>query len=121
MKYYLNINGVEYKNVSTLQIGQKYRAESVKQNLSGGYLIDRMGGEKITLTASLNMLSDAELVALRAAAAAIACEVIFDRGGTRTTKTMRIVPFTEPSPIYYYGDKAKGIMYGSIRLTMEEM
>jgi hypothetical protein len=121
MKYYLNINGAEYKNVSALQIGQKYRAESVKQNLSGGYLIDRMGGEKITLTASLNMLSDAELTALRAAVAAISCEVIFDRGATRTTKTMRVLPFTEPSPIYYYGDKSKGIMYGSIRLTMEEM
>ena len=121
MKYYLNINGIEYKNVSTLQIGQKYRAESVKQNLSGGYLIDRLGGEKITLTASLNMLTDAELTSLRAAVAAISCEVIFDRGATRTTKTMRVLPFTEPSPIYYYGDKEKGIVYGLIRLTMEEM
>lgn len=121
MKYYLNINGAEYSNVSSLQIAQKYRAESVKQNLSGGYLIDRLGGEKITLTASLNMLSDAELTALRAAVAAISCEVIFDRGATRTTKTMRVVPFTEPSPIYYYGDKSKGIMYGSIVLKMEEM
>ena len=121
MKYYLSINGAEYSNVSTLQIAQKYRAESVKQNLSGGLLVDRMGGEKITLTASLNMLSDTELTALRAAVAAISCEVIFDRGATRTAKTMRVLPFTEPSPIYYYGDKEKGIMYGSIKLTLEEM
>lgn len=121
MKYYLKINGAEYKNCSSLQIAQKYRAESVKQNLSGGYLIDRMGGEKITLSAKINMLSDTELTALREAVAAISCEVIFDRGATRTTKTMRVVPFTEPSPIYYYGDKNKGIMYGSIALKMEEM
>ena len=121
MKYYLKVNNKEYNNVSSLQIAQKYRAESVKQNLAGGYLIDRMGSEKITLTASLNMLTDAELIELRSAVAAISCEVIFDRGATRTTKTMRVVPFTEPSPIYYYGDKNKGIMYGSITLRMEEM
>ena len=121
MKYYLNVNGTEYKNVSALQIAQKYRAESIKQNLSGGYLIDRMGDEKITITATLNALTDEELTALRAAVAAISCEVIFDRGATRTTKTMRVVPFTEPSPIYYYGDIDKGIIYSAVRLTMEEM
>lgn len=121
MKYYLNVNGTEYKNVSALQIAQKYRAENVQKNLSGGYLIDRLGGEKITITAILNMLTDTEMSALRTAVAAISCPVIFDRGATRTTKTMRIVPFTEPSPIYYYGDKNKGIMYGSVKLVMEEM
>lgn len=121
MKYYLKINGMEYPNVSALQITQKYRAESVQKNLSGGYLIDRLGGEKITISANVNTLTDTELTALRAAVALISCEVIFDRGATRTTKTMRVVPFLEPSPIYYYGDKGKGIMYGSIRLTLEEM
>jgi hypothetical protein len=121
VKYYLKVNGVEYSNVSAVIVAPKYRAEKVMKNLSGGYLIDRLGGEKITLTATLNMLTDAELTALRAAVTAIACEVVFDRGATRTTKTMRIVPFTEPSPIYYYGDKNKGMIYGSIQLVMEEM
>ena len=71
MKYYLKINGTEYKNVSTLKIAQQYRAEGVQKNLSGGYLIDRLGGEKVAITAKLNMLSDTELTALRAAVATL--------------------------------------------------
>lgn len=121
MKYYLKINNTEYKNVSALQIGQKYRAESVKQNLAGGYLIDRFGGEKLSITVQINMISELELMDLQEAFELISCDVEFDRGSIRETRTMRILPFTEPSPLYYYGDKNKGIVYGSIRLTMEEM
>lgn len=121
VKYYLKVNSKEYTNVSALTIKQGYRAETVKQNLSGGYLIDRLGGEKITVTAKLNMLTDTDISELRAAVGLIYCVVEFDRGNTRTSKIMRILPFTEPSPIYYYGDKAKGIVYGSITLKMEEM
>ncbi len=121
MKYYLNINGTEYPNVSELEIAGVYRMESKQTNLAGDYLIDRTGSEKVSLTAKLNLLTVEQMALLRAAREAVSCTVIFDRGDTRFEKEMHIKDFTEPSPLYFYGDKAKGIRYGSLTVEMEEM
>lgn len=121
MKYYLNINGTEYPNVSDLEITGGYRMENKQKNLAGDYLIDRTGVEKVVLTAKLNLVTNEQMTLLRAAKEAISCPVIFDRGGTRVEKEMHITDFTEPSPIYFYGDKAKGMIYGSLMVEMEEM
>lgn len=120
MKYYLSINGTEF-NASTLEAKGVYRKENVQTNLAGGLLVDRIGSEKVELSAKLNLITDEQMAVLRAARAAVSCTVIFDRGNTRTTKTMHLLDFTEPSPIYFYGDKSKGMRYGAVTVEMEEM
>lgn len=121
MKYFLKINGVEYQNVSSITITGKYRNESVQKNLAGGYIVDRIGTEKITLNAVLNMLTPADMAALRAARALVSCEVEFDRDNSRHKKTMRILEFIEPPPLYFYGKKEAGMIYDKINITAEEM
>lgn len=120
MRYYLKIGETEFPNVSDIQINGKYRKENVQTALSGDLLIDRIGTEKITIKAKINMLSTAELNAIMTARDVIFCEVTFDRGAERLTKTMHILDFSEPSPIYLFGDKEKGIVYNSITITAEE-
>lgn len=121
MRYYLNINGTSFSNVSTLTVSGKYRIQSVQTNLAGDYIIDRIGNEKVSLSATLNLITDSEMQALRAAKNAISVDVTFHRGVTLTTKTMRILDFTEPSPIYFFDDINKGLRYGKLTISAEEM
>ena len=120
MKYYLKINSSEF-NVSELETTGLYRKENRQTNLVGGLLIDHAGSEKIKLRAKLNLLTAAQMAVLRAARAEVTCSVTFDRGSERLTKTMHIAEFTEPSPIYFFGDKNKGVRYGTLSIEMEEM
>lgn len=120
MEYYLSINGTVF-NTSELEVKGTYRKENVQTNLAGGLLVDRIGSEKIEITAKFNLVTDEQMTALRAARSSISCPVTFDRGNSRTTKTMRILDFTEPSPIYFYGSKNQGMRYGSVTVEMEEM
>ena len=120
MEYYLSINGTEF-NTSELEVKGTYRKENVQTNLAGGLLVDRIGNEKVEITAKLNLITDEQMTALRAARALISCPVIFDRGNTRITKTMRVLDFAEPSPKYFYSDKSQGMRYGSMTVEMEEM
>lgn len=120
MKYYLSINGTEFA-ASVLEVKSIYRRENVQTNLAGGLLIDRIGSEKLKITTKINLITDEQMIALRTARALTSCAVSFDRGNTRVTKTMHMLDFTEPSPIYFYGNKSNGMRYGSITLEMEEM
>ena len=120
MKYYIKIDNVEY-NASVLEITTVYRNENVQTNLAGGLLIDRIGTGKVNITAQLDMLTVEKMAELRKSRYAITCKVTVDRGDYRTNYNMRILNFTEPSPIYFYGDKSQGIRYGSVTLKMEEI
>ena len=120
MKYYLKIDGTEYHNCSDLQITGTYRMQNVQTALSGDLLIDRIGGEKLTVSAKISAITPEEFKALLAAKDAIFSEWTFDRGDKRETHTMYIQDFSEPAPIYYFGDKEKGLMYGAITVTAEE-
>lgn len=120
MKYYLSIDGREYGNVSSIEITAGYRTESVKYALSGDMLIDRVGSEKIKLTAKINMLTDEDMTALRRAKDKIFCNIEFDRGNSRITRSMHISDFPEPAPLYFYGDIENGFIYGSVTITAEE-
>lgn len=133
MKYYLKLEGdqytegVEFSNVSEMRITGVYRKENVQQNIVGDYLIDRVGREKLQITAKLNLLSTTEMYSLRQARERIENEFTFDRGGVRTTKKFRINPFEEPSPIYYNpvpnfeGGYNYSVVYPTLTITLEEM
>lgn len=120
MQYYFNINGTEF-NASDLKITGVYRKENVQTNLAGGLLIDRIGEEKLKLSVKLNLLTQEQMLTLRAARASVTCTATFDRGDDRVEKQMHIAQFTEPSPIYFYGNKEQGFLYGSLTITMEEV
>ena len=120
MKYYLKIDGVEYHNCSDLQITGNYRMQSIQTALSGDLLIDRIGGEKLTVRAKISAVTVEEFKALQKSKDAIFSEWTFDRGDQRETHTMYIQEFDEPAPLYFYGDKDKGLMYGAIEVTAEE-
>lgn len=121
MKYYLNINGSEFGNVSQLEITSTYRRENIQMNLAGDSLIDRIGEAKVKLNVKLNFLTADQMVLLRAAKIAFFVPVIFDRGTARVEKNMHILDFTEPSPIYVNGKLSDGVYYGTVKITMEEM
>lgn len=121
MRYYLKINDTEFPNVSALQVTTVYRQEWKQTSLAGGLLLDRMGSGKTQLNVNINMITPEQMTALNAAREALSCTVMYDEGAERQTKTMHLNSFVEPSPIYYYGDKANGIIYGSIALTLEEI
>lgn len=121
MKYYLKINDTEFSNCSALEVTCESRSESVKTTLSGKYLIDRIGSTKLNVSAKVNMLSESEMSVLRSAYQNIKANVTFYYGASLVTKSMRIKPFNEPSPLPYYNDRANGYVYGSVELEMEEM
>lgn len=120
MKYYLKINNIEFV-ASKLEITSLYRMENIQTNIVGDLLIDRAGEEKIKLSVTLNLLTEDQMSVLRAARAAVTCTVMFDRGSKRVEKTMHISEYTEPSPIYFFGNKSEGIRYGMLTIKMEEM
>lgn len=120
MRYYLKIGNTVFNNVSALTVAGSYRTENVTTTITGNYIVDRIGGEKLKITATINLLTESEMDALRAAREAMFVDVTFDRGNTRTAKTMRLSDFTEPSPLYFYGDKSKGYRYGTVTITAEE-
>lgn len=120
MKYYLKIGETEFHNCSDIKIEGTYRKQNVQTALSGDMLVDRIGGEKLTVTAKISAATQEELDALLSAKDAIFSEWTFDRNNQRQTHTMLIHDFPEPAPIYYFGDKEKGLMYGAIEVTAEE-
>ena len=120
MRYYVEINGMEF-NTSKLEVTSLYRMENKQTNLAGDLLLDRAGNEKTKLAATFNLLTEEQMSVLRAARAAVTCTVKFDRGSERVEKSMHISEYTEPSPIYFFGDKSNGIRYGSLTVEMEEM
>lgn len=120
MKYYVEINGTVF-NTSKLEVTSLYRMENIQTNLAGDLLIDRAGKEKTKLAVTFSLLTEDQMSVLRSARAAVTCTVRFDRGSERVEKSMHISEYTEPSPIYFYGDKTKGIRYGTLIVEMEEM
>lgn len=120
MRYYFKINDTEF-NASQLQIGSVYRNENVQTNLLGSLLIDRAGTEKLKVSVQFNLLTEEQMETLRSAYANVTCTATFDRGNTRVQKEMRIPDFTEPPPVYPYGDKSNGIIYPSIVVELEEI
>lgn len=131
-KYYLKIENpgefsIEFSNVSEMAITGTYRKESIQQNLLGDLLIDRIGAEKVTINTRINLMNTTEMYRLRQARERIANEVSFDRGGIRTTKTMRIAEFEEPTPVYISpqsfpdGSVSYDIRYLTLNITLEEI
>lgn len=120
MRYYFKINDTEF-NASQLQIKSVYRNENIQTNLLGDLLIDRAGTEKLKVSVQFNLLTEDQMSALRNAYENVTCTAVFDRGNTRLQKQMRIPDFTEPSPVYPYGDKSNGIIYPSIVIDLEEI
>lgn len=121
MKYYLKIGTREFPNVSQMEITGVYRVQSTQTTLGGSYLVDRVGNEKIRLVVKINLLTVEDMNYLRLQRDSISTTVTFDRGDSRTTKTMMITELVEPSPLYLYGDKENGIRYPFVNLTFEEL
>lgn len=120
MKYYVEINDTEF-SASKLEVTSLHRMESIQNNLVGDLLIDRAGTPKIKLSVTFNLLTEAQMAVLDGARDDVTCKVRFDRGSERIKKTMHIFEYTEPSPIYFFGDKEQGIRYGTVTVQMEEM
>lgn len=99
----------------------KYRKESLQVNLAGGYLLDRTGTQKISLSVKLNALTPSDVGYLKCAYTNGSAVVKFYVDNTLTTKTMILRNMELPSPIYYYGDRSNGIVYPSVTLSLEEM
>ncbi|MBQ7792934.1 MAG: hypothetical protein IJ366_00610 [Clostridia bacterium] len=121
MKYFFKINDTEFSNCSALSVADVYRGETKKQTLSGTLLYDRIGNAKLQATAKLNMITEAEMQALRDAVSDMTATVSFYRGSVLVEKTMRIEPFTEPTPIYLGGKLDNGIIYGTLNIKAVEL
>lgn len=122
MHYYLDINGTVFGNVSEFEIAEAYRNETVAYSLGGNITVERTGSAKTKLSATINMLTQEEMDALKnAVQLATATIVKYYQGNELRTKNMRIAPFVEPSPLYFFGDRTKGYRYGSVDLEMEEV
>lgn len=120
MKYYLAIDGVEF-DASQMEIMAVYRRETTQTNLNGDLLVDRVGTEKLNVTAKLNLVTIDQMKTLITAREKLKCTAVFDRGADRVTKEMHLTEFTEPSPIYHYGVMAQGITYGTLEIKLEEL
>lgn len=122
MKYYLKINDTVFQNVSEIEITNAYRNETISYSLGGTTTVERVGKSKLTVETKINMLSAEEMTALKNAvqlATENTCE--FYQNGVLQTKKMRVLPFTEPSPLHYFGDTANEYIYGSVEIEMEEV
>lgn len=122
MKYYLEINGHVFPNVSVLDVLETYRNETVTKTLGGDLVVERVGNRKYTINARLNMITPAYMGYLRYAkliATETTCK--FYQGETLKEINAVLSPFTEPSPIYYFGDREKGMIYGSVDIILEEV
>lgn len=121
MKYFLEIEGRSFDNVSSVIINKGYRTETKKENLGGDLLIDRVGSEKTDLQAKVNMLSDEDMKHLRSCRNKMAVAVKYYEGNTLTEKTMYLKEFKEPSPLYFYGKRENGLVYGTVTLPLTEI
>lgn len=122
MHYYLKINDTVIPNVSKIDITETYRNETVTYSLGGSMTIDRIGNTRLNVVAKVNKI-DQELMSVvkDAVRRATNTTVEFYQGNYLRTKKMRISPFTEPSPLYYFDDRTNGFIYGSFELEMEEV
>lgn len=121
MKYTVTIDGRTLSNVSDQKISASYRSESTTKNLGGDLLIDRIGNEKTELTIKIGSSTADEMVFLRSQRNKMSTVVKYYSGNTLVTKTMLMKPFTEPAPIYHYGDRSKGMTYPSFSLSFSEV
>ena len=121
MRYFFSINDKAFENVSKVETKPDYRSEVSKTNLGGDLLIDRTGDEKTELTVKTNMLSAEDMEFLRSSRRKMSVSVSYYEGNTLKNKTMYINPFTEPSPIYFYGDREKGLVYPTVTLKLSEI
>lgn len=118
---FLSIGGVTIPNVKKLEITPFYRSENTITNMAGDELTDRVGTEKLKLSATIALADNAVgMAAIRKAYADIYSTFVFYRGTELTTKTMRISAVRETTPIYLSGNRQKGVYYTNITLTAEE-
>ena len=121
MKYTVTIGSRIFENVSNQKISSSWRSESRSKNLGGELLIDRIGNEKAELKIVAGGLKAEDLVFLRNERKKMTTVVKYYSGNTLVTKTMYMNPFDEPAPIYFYGDKTKGMIYPNITLSFSEV
>lgn len=126
MIYPLRINGTWLENVSSLEIIEFYRSESVTYTLSGSMTVDRVGKSKLKISATVSGISPETMKILRNAVR-LSTETVVStyRDGEFVQKKMRVLPFTEPEPIYFYGNPSNLLdgkyIYSSVELEMEEV
>lgn len=121
MKYTVTIGGRSFDNISDQKTTPSFRSESSSQNLGGELLIDRIGDEKTELKITAGGLSESEMSFLRNERKKINTVVSYYSGNTLVTKTMRFNVFTEPAPIYFYGEKNVGMIYPNVTLSFSEV
>ncbi len=128
MKYYFAIGGFAFSNVSNIKITKVYRAESTIENLSGGILKDRAGNKKTNISVTFGGLTAEEMKKLDECYdgySSLLTTVSFyeDESGTNEPSkyTMTLESFTKPAPIYYYGDRKKGLIYPKMTVKFTEV
>lgn len=121
MKYTVIINDRIFDKVSDVKPSRKWRSESSSKNLGGELLIDRIGSEKTELKITVGGLSEDEMAFLREERGKMETKVKYYVGDTLVEKAMHFNPFTEPAPLYYYGDRKKGIIYPNVTLSFSEI
>lgn len=121
MKYFFQIDTKSFENVSEIVPRNSYRSEVSKNNLGGDLLIDRVGKSKTELSVKINMLSEADMAFIRKCRDKMSVKVSYYEGNTLKEKDMYINPFNEPAPLYFYGDREKGMVYGSLTLKITEI
>lgn len=121
MKYSVTIGGRLFDNVSDQKTSSSWRSESSSKNLGGELLLDRIGDEKTELKIVAGGLKAADVAFLRNERKKMTTEVKYYSGETLVTKTMHMNPFNEPAPIYFYGDRTKGMIFPNITLSFSEV
>lgn len=121
MKYTVYVGEKCFDNVSKRKISSSWRSESSTKNLGGDLLIDRTGSEKTDITITIGGLAEEDVEFLRKERAKISTEVKYFMGSTLVIKNMYLKPFSEPAPIYFFGDINKGMIYPNITLTFTEV
>lgn len=122
MNYFLEINGKVFNNVSDIKIEERYRNETVTYMLGGSISVERIGTPKTALRVQINGINDEEMLHLKQAvqlATETTCS--YYQGSELKVKKMRVSPFIEPKPLYFYNDREKGFIYSRLNLELEEV
>lgn len=119
-RYKLIINNESIPNCTSLSVNTFYRSESVKNNMAGGLLIDRIsGGQKRRISATISMVTKATLNSLRAAQNLIFVDMQCYDNCLLKSFTGNITAIDVPPALHRYGSETD-IIYDKITITIEE-
>ncbi len=121
MKYSVVIGNRNFEKISDIKTTSSWRSESSSQNLGGELLIDRIGNKKTELKITAGGLSEDEMEFLRNEREKMTTTVKYYSGNTLVTKTMHLNGFTEPAPLYFFGERTKGMIYPNVTISFSEV